>query len=494
MRIKNAMPSEMNSIGASSNFWAALAMFIPRFLRPIAALILAHFLLPEDFGVLAITLVVVSFGQLIQEAGPGLAYVQYKSESQELRDSTLWLTLLIGFLVAVIFYFLAAPAARLFRNNDIELALKIQCWQILLSGVSAVQLAVLRRKFAFREIAKAIIVPALGPLLIAVPFAIYGWGYWAVICSSLCTALLYVLFLHYLDPWLPSTGINLRLNKELSTFAWFSCLESLALWSLFRMDRVFLGMHVDAASLGLYGYAITLTMLITQMVSIPFVSDAFFSIYSRLAAQPEDLHRFLERNIEIFAFFLFPVCLGISSIAHLAVPIFFPPHWQNLGWLISLLIISPGLTSIIEPYSIVLRAMGRPHVYGKLYLYSASVSLSLFYFVAKFGLSAFVWSVAGVRIIILFLLLLAASRNLGISFRELLKPMHTPLAASLGMVAVIHLILGGLPGETPLWHQFVLSMGVGAFSYATLVSFLDRHLLKRFCSVVKESWFSCLHG
>ena len=80
----------------------------PRALSPLTFVILARILAPQDFGVLAIAQVAISFCYLFWDAGLEKALIQTKESLDEAANVVFWINLGLGFCIYTVL-FLAAP-------------------------------------------------------------------------------------------------------------------------------------------------------------------------------------------------------------------------------------------------------------------------------------------------------------------------------------------------------------------------------------------------
>lgn len=91
-------------------------------LQLVAAVVLARLLTPDDFGLVAIVIVLTSFAPLLIDFGLGDATTQQKTITESQVSSLFWLNTAIGSGVALIVALSAPLVAWIFKDPRLELA------------------------------------------------------------------------------------------------------------------------------------------------------------------------------------------------------------------------------------------------------------------------------------------------------------------------------------------------------------------------------------
>ena len=86
----------------SGVFWTALSRYSGFFIQIVITAVLARLLTPEDFGVIAIALVFITFFNLLSDFGIGPAIIQVKdldnNEINSIFSITIWGGVFLSFL------------------------------------------------------------------------------------------------------------------------------------------------------------------------------------------------------------------------------------------------------------------------------------------------------------------------------------------------------------------------------------------------------------
>ena len=76
--------------------WSVLGEAATKVIGPLIFLILARVLVPEDFGIVAAATVIISFSQVLWEAGLAKALIQRQSQMNESANVVFWMNCALG--------------------------------------------------------------------------------------------------------------------------------------------------------------------------------------------------------------------------------------------------------------------------------------------------------------------------------------------------------------------------------------------------------------
>ncbi|MCK5308095.1 MAG: oligosaccharide flippase family protein, partial [Zetaproteobacteria bacterium] len=92
------------------------AQLIKLILNMAVTIWLAHILIPEDFGLVAMVMVIVNFFVLFKDAGFSTATIQQETVTHEQVSLLFWMSAAIGIALGLLLY-LIAPTVALFFNE-----------------------------------------------------------------------------------------------------------------------------------------------------------------------------------------------------------------------------------------------------------------------------------------------------------------------------------------------------------------------------------------
>ena len=154
--------------------------------EPLVFVILARLLTPEDFGVMAAALMVISFSQVFWDSGMGKALIQRQGDIDKAADAAFWINLVLGVAVAAVLFSLAASISEVFFHDDrVAGVLQVMTLQVFLGAIASVHVALLQKNMQFNRLFWVRFATVSLPGLASIPLAWGGMGYWALVGGTL---------------------------------------------------------------------------------------------------------------------------------------------------------------------------------------------------------------------------------------------------------------------------------------------------------------------
>src|SRR5271154_421816 len=129
-------------------------VYVNGVLQIVGVIILGRLLTPEDFGLVAIVMVLTRFAPLLIDFGTADATTQRSKITQGQSSSLFWLTSGIGCAVALGLVVCSPFIAWLYHEPRLQSVALWSAIMFVLAGISAQHLALLRRTMQFGVIAK----------------------------------------------------------------------------------------------------------------------------------------------------------------------------------------------------------------------------------------------------------------------------------------------------------------------------------------------------
>ena len=230
-------------------FWGQAARFI---LQTATTVILARLLTPDDYGLVAMVMVVIVLAQTFRDAGLSAATIQHEHIAREQINSLFWVNLGISALLSACVLAAAPLVAAFYGKPQLTLMTAVLSSSFLLGGVTIQHDALLRRHMLFGSLAVVQIASQIVNLAVALGLAFLGFRYWALIGGSLSATLSVSLLTLYFCPWIPQRprrGADIR--GMLSFGGHMTGFEFVNYFGR-NMDNILVGRFLGADALGLY--------------------------------------------------------------------------------------------------------------------------------------------------------------------------------------------------------------------------------------------------
>jgi PST family polysaccharide transporter len=315
-------------------------------LQVVAAIVLARLLAPEDFGLVAIVMVLTSFAPFLIDFGLGDATAQRSKITQSQVSSLFWLSSGIGLVTALVVAACSPLIAWMYRDPRLE-AIALYCaTTFVLSGVSNQHLALLRRTMQFASIAKIQILSTLVGIVIAAIMAIYGYGYWALVLRPIVNSLCVAMGAWHTCRWRPGFPVLDDEVKSMVRFGMHVVGFSVSYSVTRAVDRIGLGLFYRPEEVGYYHNAVTLydNSIFSALVQLHSVGSAALS---KLQSNPAALRQKYEAALSTLAFFVMPTAAILSVTAEDLTVLLLGEKWRTAGFLLSIIALR-GIFQVVE--------------------------------------------------------------------------------------------------------------------------------------------------
>lgn len=414
--------------------WSGFGEIGVKLVSPVVTIILARILSPEAFGVIAICNMLVSFVDIIVDAGFSKYLIQanFKSnaEYKENADVAFWTQTIISIIIWLLILLCKDNIAIILGNPEYSNVIVIASIQLILVSLISTHTALLRRDFEFKKLFKVRISTAIIPLFVSVPFAIALKSYWALIIGNLASALVNVIILFLVSTWRPSAFFSFKVLKNMWSFSFWSMCEGLAHWTIFWIDIFIIGRIYSAYYVGLYKNSTHIVYSLIGMVTAA-MSPVLLSSLSRIRniEQSNNLLYIIEKA---FMYILLP--LGIIAFFY---PEFFTLIILGRKWMESSEIL--GLWSIMMVISIFIysfpaeafKSRGIPKI---LFLYQISYLcfiIPICWYFANINFWSFVYARVGCIIFQIILFIIFSKIFLEWSIAKYVNKIMKPLSLAL---------------------------------------------------------------
>ena len=373
--------------------WNTLRVLFQTFSSIFVIALLARFLPPADFGLMALALFVIGFGDLLGTLGMGPAIIQRKQLTAQDTKVAQTLSVLIGSIVTAGVCLSAPFVALYFEQPPLERMIYILSITLWLSAFSAVYRGLLIRRLDFKSIFMVDFSGyVFGYVIVTITCIFYGLGVMSLVYGALAQSLLMALLLIIANRQLLGFGFNRTTAKKLMHFGTGQSLNGAVNYLAANVDTLFIGKFLGPASLGLYSRASQLmTLPITKLASS--ISSVMFSSYAQIQNDKPLLKRNYLAVVELTSLVIFPILAGFIIGAHWLIVGLFGDNWQDIVFAFQILCIAGVFKTVFNLAGSIIQALGL--VYKELKrqgLYLAILLIGCLS-VVSYGVEAVAWVV-----------------------------------------------------------------------------------------------------
>jgi PST family polysaccharide transporter len=457
--------------------WSAIGTVARFGLQLCAQIVLARLLGPENYGLFALGLVVLTFSNMLADFGFAWGLVQNQNLSErDIRFVFTW-QLVSGILCASTLFFLAPAIAAFFNEPRIEPIIRWLSLASILIATTAPANNLLRRKLDFKSI--NIIQTAsysIGYLFIGIPLAYFGAGVWALVAAWLSQAFCALIFSFLRSPhslkflfWYEGASSMTQVG-----FAVFG--TNISNWMLNNLDRIFLGRLLNAHAVGLYavGYNLATT---PNSLFLCALQPAFLAAGARIQDEPERLREIYLSVLASIWILILPMFVLFAMVAPDLVGVLYGAAWLPSGIVLAILAAAMPAYITWGMSTPILWNTGHKQWESLLQLPILALAALAFFYFGRQGIVVAAAIAAGTLLVRSLVITIAACRLLKIVPADLLGFASRGLA--IGIIAGVSTYAGlrlGRTFGTPHIYPFLMGSFAGAAAVIAAVLIFPRIL------------------
>ena len=294
--------------------WSLITEILAKLITPITNIILAHILAPTAFGILATIMMVISFAEMLADAGFQKFLVQYEFESEEAKQKSVSVAFISNIVLAIVLWIAIIVCrdelASLVGNEGLGIPLAVMGAMLPLSAFSSIQMAMYRRNFNFKFLLSIRMITIITPLFVSIPMALAGFDYWSLIAGLLVAQLFTAIALCVRQEKLISIYFSYPIFRNMFSFSAWSLAEAFSIWLTAWVDTFIISHFLNAYYLGVYKMP---TAIVTTVMAIATSSMApvLFSALSRHQHNKEAFEKTFLTFQRYMALFLVPLGVGM---------------------------------------------------------------------------------------------------------------------------------------------------------------------------------------
>ncbi len=466
--------SGLRQAAVRGTFWSGLSTLFNRGLRFATTVVLARILMPEDFGLFTMCLIVMDIAQLLNDVGFGAALIQRRHLEPEHLVTCFWSNQFIGLALCAVTVLASPWAAAFYHNPAVRPVLAVMALNLVIAPIGSVPWILLNRELRFKELMIAQTASTAVRGVVSLLLAWLGAGVWSLVWGPLAGSVTGSVVNWWFSPWRPSFGWSWRHFRELFRFGKNVFGERFLGYFSANSDFLVTGKFLGAATLGFYNFAYQIPHL-AETHLVPVVGRVLFPVLSKIQDDRERLRRGYLQSLRWIAIVSAPFIVGLFVTAPEFIPVVYGERWQPVIAPLQLLCLAGlahALTSLVWTAQ---QSVGRPDI--GFWWNAATLPLIIGTLVvsARWGILGIATTMLTFSLVLSLAIQHITNRLIGLVWSRWCRVVQVPLSAALGMglaAAVCRTIM--LSHAWPAWAVLVSSAGVGVVVYLGLLMMLDR--------------------
>ncbi|MBI2996193.1 MAG: lipopolysaccharide biosynthesis protein [Candidatus Melainabacteria bacterium] len=383
-----------------NTLWMFNSSFFVRVINLIKGIILVRFLIPDDFGLFGLSIIVIGLTELFSDVGAGTSLIYRKDDTEERKEkdeefisTAFWLNLIISTFFVLAIVFLSPVISRFYSRADLIPVLIVLALALWFQTNVNIQKNLLRRNLKFKSISIIEVIVSITSFLVAIYFAINNYGVWALVLSNLTGNILNAILICLVSKWYPKRLVSKKCLEELLPFSKGFLGQAITWYLVFNMGNLIIGKLLGMSNLGLYTIAYNYALLAVTMIANPLGNVAFPEL-GKLKFDTKEFWDSFYGLSKLFVGSITPIACTMFVIAPDIFPLLFGEKWNDAVMPFQILVVYGMVRCIwIDPFS----ASGKFNLSFKLGIVTLFFSVLGIFIGANFG-------IIGVATSVLFIL------------------------------------------------------------------------------------------
>ena len=458
-------PASLQRHMVKGSAWTVGVRWAARLLGLISTLFLARLLMPKDFGIVTIGMIVVGTVEIFNQTGQHLAIIRHPNPTRDHYDTAWTIFILLSSVLGAIVFFAAPLCDIYFHEPRAVPVVQILALRTVMSGFENIGVVDFRRDLQFHRQFIYQVVPSFISFFVTLAAALALRNYWALVIGIMVEQTSKLGLSYRLSPFRPR--LSLSKARELWSFSIWTFLKSIGTYLSSQVDKLAIGSFAGAAAMGRYEVAVDVASSPSQEINAPMISVLF----PVMAKTLHDRARLKELYLTVLYWSVL-ICsstsIGVALVADDLVDVVLGPQWTDVKPLMPWLAVAYGLSGIVWSVYPALDVIGRPQISARLQWLSVLL-LALFVVPAALlfrDLLVVVEARFGFAVLTLPIMCGMLARELGLRYRDFGRVLWRPFLACFVMTGAVFSLQRVLEGG--IVRLFVCA-GAGALAFTATV-------------------------
>jgi O-antigen/teichoic acid export membrane protein len=455
-----------------AGLWTIGARLSSRIVDFLTLLVLARFLGPADFGLVATAMTMIFIVEAVLELPLTAALVRLPDISPRAYNTAFTLGLLRGILVAAIMAASSLPLANFYGDARLTPLICALAIAPAMRGMISPRMVMFEKAMDFRRRGMLELIGKVFAAVVAAAIVLRTGSYWAIAASTLTTPAVMMLCSYVMAPmWPRLTLAEWPLFSQMIGWNFVSQSVSALNW---QIDRILLPRYVDVAAFGRYTTADNLASLPSQAIEAP-AAGPLLAAFAKARDEGRLKEAYLKSSASL-VLVLMPILCFLAALSGPVIRVLFGDHWEDAapiltGLALANLLVLPAIP--MPPLAMVLdksRGLAVRSFVGLIVRAPLSFAGIVF-----FGISGAVFAKAGSALAMSVASFSLTRSMTGIPVRDQLSVAIRPVLAVIPALAALSMCDRFLDFDTSLYASFLLSgmaycLVYAAFTYVFWVA------------------------
>ncbi len=410
-------------------------------------------------------------------SGFSSALIRKIDRTQADCDTVFYFNIVVSLLSYGILYYIAPSVARFYDIKELEAILRVSSLSLVIGSMAGVHRTLFQARMEFKKLAKYNVLALLISGSVGIYLAYRNYQVWALVVQSLVSVSISTIFIFYSSPWRPTSQFSWVSLKEFFSFGSKLLGSSLIDTTYKNIYSVVIGKFFPHSDLAYYNRANSLKGL-SSAFPMSVVQSVTYPALCKLQNNDELLRSSYRKLIQVGAFIIFPLCLGLGAVAYPLINVLYTTVWIYAASLLEIIVFA-GMWYPIHAINLnLLQVKGRSDLFFRLEIVQKMLGVIILCVTLPFGLKVMCYGEILLSILCLFVNTYYTGKLLNLGFIEQMKDIFPSFILSILMFTLCKIVSTIMGND---FFSLFTSIVIGFATYgglAYLLKFKELILIK----------------
>lgn len=351
----------------------------------LVGIVLARLLTPDEYGLIGIVTIFITFFNTISESGFSSALIRKTDANENDYNTAFYTNVAFSIALYALLFFCAPAIAQFFNRQELTPLTRVLGLCLIINALTFTQSTILSKRMDFKTQTKASIISALIGSVIGIWMALEGYGVWALVFQQLFKQIVGSLCLWIAIGWTPARIFSKSSFTYLWGFGWKLSVSGMIDSLSNQISKFVIGKLYSPSSLGqfsrsehLAGFFSSGLTSIIQQISYPALSELQDDKEKMMAA-----YRIIIKN----TMFITAICMfALGAISEPLLYCLIGPQWHDAAVYLPLICLDMSLYPLHAINLNMLQVQGRSDLFLKLEVIKKVICLPVLFIGIFFGI------------------------------------------------------------------------------------------------------------
>lgn len=412
--------------------WSCIERFSVQGVQFGISIIMARILTPNDYGLIGMLTIFIALSQSLIDSGFSQALIRKQDRTEVDNSTVFYFNIVVSFLLYGLLYVLAPYVSEFYNVPELTSLMRVVCISIIFVSLSVVQRAHLTGKLDFKAQAQASLMAAVISGVVGVWMAYQGYGVWSLAIQQILSQCLNTFFLWIVSEWRPAVVYSWSSFRSLFSFGSKLMAVGVIDTLYHNIFAIIIGKVFSAASLGFYTRAQSFSDLPSSNIT-GILQRVTYPVLCSIQDDDERLASVYRRFLKLSAFVMFPLMVGLASVATPLVLVLLGVQWGFTAVLLQIICFSMMWYPIHSINLNLLQVKGRSDLFLKLEIIKKIFLVIMLVITVPMGLLAMCYGQIVTSLFSLVVNTYYTGRFINVGFFRQMKDLFPTILLSLSM-------------------------------------------------------------